>query len=239
MKLLIVLLLVALPNLAFSQKKNLILVAPPGVSRFPAVKEYLDFVSSALSDAGYTATFQTAPLKRAFELALKEEVDGVLYDDHRIDTKTNSLISVSFPIIYGRSRVVSLRSNKDFDENHLEKYKGAYLLNNTIIENEIQRRKLNCKPIGSVEQNIQLLISARVDYIIALEGVARGLMTLFNAERKIKISDQLFIKVPIYFTLSNKHKKDLPQIEAAFRKHLQGNLSKYPMIGTLLNTTAK
>ncbi len=239
MKLLLVMLLIVLPHFAFSQPKSLVLAAPQGHERFPPVQEYLHFIEDVLKDAGYTAVFKTVPLKRSFEMALKEEVDGLLYDDHQIDPKTKSLISVSFPIVYGRSRIVWLKENKDFDENHLEKFKGAFLWNNTIAENEVKRRNLNCIPVGSIEQNIRLLLSARVDYVIALEGVARGLATLFHAENKIRIGEQLFIKIPFYFTLSKKHKKDLPEIEASFRKHLKGDLAKYPTIKSLLNTTAK
>ncbi|MEK2646248.1 transporter substrate-binding domain-containing protein [Bdellovibrio sp. BCCA] len=208
---------------------------PFGFSRNEAINQYFLFLTDVLKDAGFEAVYKKMPGVLPYEALLKGEVDGIAYDDFALTKGREQTVTVSFPIVYIKVHVFYRVENKYFDEKNLKKYLGALGLNNSMIEKEAKRRKLKYVTSANPTQNVQLLLDKKIDYFLAVEEVGQSALSASNPElaKKIRMSERVFMSFPLYFTLNKKFKKDLPAIEASFKKHLTGDLSKYPLLRSL------
>lgn len=205
-------------------------------SRNQALKEYLEFLSDSLKDAGFKVELKTLQSRRSYDLVTSEEMDSSPYDDLAISEGRDKVISVRFPIIYTKGRIFYRKDSVSFNAKKLNKYTGALSQNNALMDKEAKQRQLKFISTVSPYQSIQLLLERKIDYFLSIEEVGiSAVNSTPEGNSQIKMSDVVFNEAPIYFTMQKKFKKDLPKIEMAFRKHLTGNLSQYPLIKANLN----
>lgn len=240
MKVIFFFFILVLVNFAQAESKSLSMGLPYHYTRNAAIVEYVKFVTDSLKDAEYDVAIKTFQSKRAYDLVLAKEVDAAAYDDLAIPEGRDKVVTLSFPISFSYARIFYRADNKKFDPKKLKTYKGALSQNNSLIDKEARAQSLKFISAGNPYHCIQLLLDKKVDYFIAIEEIAKSsIESTPEAKDQIKMSDDTFIKNPVYFTLNKIFQKDIPIIEAAFKKHLQGDLSNYPIIKKHLNTALK
>jgi polar amino acid transport system substrate-binding protein len=230
-------LIFTLPCLA-SPKTPIRIAYPIGTTNVIVVQQLMKLFATALDDAGYTTEYVEIPAKRSLELASKGEIDGVLNDDHFIKEGRDRLISTSFPIVNGRVKIFYLKENKKFDLDHLSQMNGAISLNNGAIEDLARKKNLKYVTTKSVDQNLHLLTSGRVDYVIGYEQVWRNITESAGLQGKISMSAEPLGIIPIYFTMSRRHAENFPQIEKAIKRRIKSDGGKYSELKSALNFKA-
>ncbi|MDG0817728.1 substrate-binding periplasmic protein [Bdellovibrio svalbardensis] len=240
MKIILGLFLLFSPVLAQSENTPLTMGMPFRYSRNPALNEYLSLMTASLKDAGFDVVIKTFETKRTYDLVIDGDVDAIPYDDLASTENRDKVVTMSFPILKTYARIFYRADNKSFDPKNLKKLKGALARNNVLIDQEAKKKSLKFVTANSPFHGIKLLLDHEVDYFLAIEEVGLGAINSTpEAKSEIKMSEVPFAEVPIYVTLQKSFKKDLPKIEAAFKKNLQGNLTKYPLIQSHLNKEAK
>jgi|GEM_PF-7016640 len=177
-------------------------------------------------------SYKEIPLGRMFELMSQGEIDGTVSDDKVHSEGREKIITTSFPILMARCRIFH-RSGENVTLANLGKLKGAFRLNFQIIEQEAQRLKLNYIMTDSQERNLQLLTAKRIDYILIDEALGGATVKKLNLSDKVKMSPEVFIKMPIYFSMNSKYKEKWPKIESALKARMK-KTNLYPLIKDFL-----
>lgn len=207
-----------------------------GITRNQAILQYYQFLSDVLKEAGFKTELKKISGGIPYEALIRGEVDSIVYDDLALKSDREKVITVSFPLSFVGVHVFYLAENKKFNEKNLKKYRGAIVLNNSMVEKEAKDRRLKYLSTINPYQSAQLLIDRKVDYFLSVEQVGKSaLAAIPDGNLKVQMSDTVFATFPIYFTMLKKYKKDLPRIEAAFKRRLEGDLSAYPLIKGALN----
>jgi ABC-type amino acid transport substrate-binding protein len=141
-------------------------------------------------------------------------------------------------VAFTNFRVVSLKNNKKFNEAKLATFSGAIVLNNSSLQSEVVKRTLQVIEVNvGYPELVKMLISERVDYIIMPEEILAGIL---DQDKKLanslSMSNNVFIRTPLYFSLNKKHKALMPKIEKSLSKALQGDLRRYRYIHNSLNS---
>ncbi|WP_374074489.1 hypothetical protein [Bdellovibrio bacteriovorus] len=209
---------------------------PFGITRNQAILQYYQFLSDVLKEAGFKTELKKISGVLPYEALVRGEVDSIAYDDLALTTDREKVITISFPISFVDVHVFYLAENKKFNEKNLKKYRGALVLNNSMIEKEAKARRLKYVTTINPYHNAQLLIDKKVDYFLSIEEVGKSaLVSTPNGTKKVKMSESIFATFPLYFSMQKKYKKDLSRIEAAFKRRLEGDLSAYPLVKKVLN----
>ncbi|UXR64233.1 transporter substrate-binding domain-containing protein [Bdellovibrio bacteriovorus] len=219
-----------------SSMKPLVMGLPFQVKRVRAIMEYQEFINRALADAGYGVVIQNTPAQRPYELLTQGKLDAIIYDDKSFTEQREQTVSLSFPLIRTHGRIFYLGKNLKFNEHKLKAFRGGISINNHALSLEANQQKLKYIHTVSPLQSVAQLVDGKIDYFIAIEEVGRSAIEAYPAARgKVSMGQVSFMTVPLYLTFHKKLKPDLPRIEAAFRKALTGDLSKYPLIMENLN----
>lgn len=214
---------------------------PEEVATLQSVREYTQFLVDTLKDAKIDLLPKDVPQRRSRELVEKGQLDVIIYDDLISGFKSREdLVHVSFPIAFSTANIFYSSSIRDFSFENLKNLKGAYTIGNLMIEDEAKRRGFNVTSMTNAIQGLQMIKNKRLDYFIALKSTGESVLQKDPTLKEfIKVSDKPFLKIPTYFTFHKRNKDKLAKIEASFRKHLHGDLSKYPMIAPVLNKECK
>jgi hypothetical protein len=203
----------------------------PDYEKIPTYEQYQNFIRDCLADADIQVTFKPVPTMRHVDVVQKGEMDATILDNPHLRPRLGAILSTSFPILVLKYKIVHRKNDPTFDMQKLEQYRGAIVLSWYILKTEVNRRKLNYIETPSIQQNLKMLLAKRVDYVVAVSGVAKDALELIpSAKENLVVSNSLFLETPLYFSINVKHAKLLPKIEKAFRNHLRGNLEKYPLI---------
>ncbi|AFY03023.1 transporter substrate-binding domain-containing protein [Bdellovibrio bacteriovorus] len=219
-----------------AELKPMVMGLPFQVKRVKAILQYQDFVNTTLVDAGYKVTVHTSKGRLTSQMLVGGELDAVTYDDKTWTEGRDKTVSVSFPIIRTRARIFYLADNQKFNEAKLKKFKGGFSTNNIALNKEAERRKLKYINTVSPLQSVVDLLAGKIDYFVAIQEVGLSVIESHpEAKGKVVMGKLVFLEVPLYMTFAKRFDPDMPKIEAAFKKALTGDLSKYPLIMENLN----
>ncbi|MFM6930374.1 MAG: substrate-binding periplasmic protein [Bdellovibrio sp.] len=211
---------------------------PFKVARVEAIVQYNELVAAALKDAGFKMELTTIQTKNTLDMLIDGDVDAISYDDKGIHKHRDKVVSTSFPLIYTQAKVFYRKDLKDFSMQTLDKFHAAIPQNNLKIMNEADRRHIKYTLANNPYHCMLMLLSKHADYCLAVEEVgASALKSIDKANQKIKTMNEAFLETPLYLSFAKKYKKDLPQIEAALKARLKGDLSAYPLVMKNLNKT--
>jgi hypothetical protein len=235
--LLLILSLLILQSTSFAAGLTFTIPSIPDYEQIPTYVQYQNFVRDCLADADIQTTFKPVPTMRHVDVVQKGEMDATILDNPHVRPRSAAILSTSFPILVLKYKIVYRKNDPAFNMQKLEQYRGAMVLSWYILKTEVDRRKLKYIETPSIQQNLKMLLAKRVDYVLAVSGVAKDALELIpSAKENLVVSDSLFLEIPLYFSINAKHAKLLPKIEKSFKNHLYGNLDKYPLIkGTLLH----
>jgi len=216
---------------------TLSLVAVNDYKKVEAYKEGVEFVVLAIEDAGIKVKVIEAPRKRGALAVDNGTYDALPFRGLDDAKELPNVITTSFPMAFTIFRVVSLVNNKKFVESTLKDFSGAIVLNNASLESEVHKRSLHVSEVNvNYPDLVKMLMSGRVDYIIVPEEL---IASLFDQEKSLikllKVSDNVFVKTPLYFSMNKKHRGMMAKIEKSLRKALTGDISRYKYIRNSLN----
>ncbi|QDK37187.1 transporter substrate-binding domain-containing protein [Bdellovibrio sp. NC01] len=224
---------------AQTELRTMTIGMPYRITRNQALIEFQNLHADFLRDAGFHVVTKTIPATSTYEILINGDVDAITYDDLGSKEKRDQVVTLSFPTIRTRA-LVFYESAKKINLKKLKKYKGALTANNVALENKAKEKGLKYITTGSPFQSLQLLLEGKIEYFIAIEEVGLASVAAHpEAKGKIAHSEEPFSEVPIYFSMNKKFKADIPEIEAALKKRLSGNLDAYPTIKNHLNKTAE
>lgn len=225
---------------ALAELRTMTIGMPYRITRNQALIEFQNFHADFLQDAGFHTVTKTVPSTSTYEILINGDVDAITYDDLGSKEKRDQVVTLSFPTIRTRALIFYSSDNKQINLKKLKKYKGALTANNVTLENKAKEKGLKYITTGSPFQSLQLLLEGKIDYFIAIEEVGLASIAAHpEAKSKVTHAEEVFSEVPIYFSMNKKFKADIPEIEAALKKHLAGNLDAYPTIKNHLNKTAE
>lgn len=216
-----------------SYAENLVFVIPSiaDYEKIPTYIQYQNLIRDSLADLNIQIKFKPIPMMRHFDVVKNGEMDATLFDNPLQRPPSPEVLPTSFPILILKVKIIHRKKDLAFDKNKLEQHRGAFILSWYFVRMEMDRRKLKYIETGSIQQNIKMLLSKRIDYILASESVAKDSLEMIPlAKEELIIEDQTFLEIPVYFSINKKHAKLLPKIEKALKSHLQGNLNKYPSL---------
>ncbi len=210
---------------------------PYKFSRNKALVEYHELLSEAFADIGYKIVLTTVPIQSTHEMLTSGVVDTVAYDDLGDQSGREKIVTTSFPVALTVATVFYSKI-RPVNESKLNKYRGAISKNNTLIIREATKRKLKFVQTASPFQCVQTVIEKKADYCITIREVGKSTINSSpDAKGTFQSFDKPFIDVPVYVSMKKKYEKDLPKLEAALKHRLHGDLSKYPNVRPVLNTT--
>ncbi|MBO9668353.1 MAG: transporter substrate-binding domain-containing protein [Bdellovibrio sp.] len=211
-------------------EKTLIVGIPFSIGRNQALTEFHNLVEASLKDAGFKMVLKPIAVKTTYEMLLAGDVDAISYDDLSNRQERDKVISTSFPIsstaaypFYRKDNPVSL--------SQLKKFKGAVSLNNQLVKIEATKQHLKFKGASNPYHCIQMLVDKEINYCLIIKEV--GLSAVNSnplAKDTIVMGSEKFINIPVHFSMKKSLAAEMPKIEASLKKHLQGDLSKYPLI---------
>lgn len=209
---------------------------PYRIDRNAALQQYHDLLKGALHDAGFNMSIKPVAIKTTQEMLVSGEVDGVSYDDLSDKRGRDKIVTTSFPI--SKTKAVIFYSKKiSINPSKLESYRGTIPHNNKIILKEAEKKGLKFSEATSPYHCVEMVLEKAADYCIAIKEVGLSAVEASpEAKENIIVGENHFLDIPVYVSFRKAFKKDLPAIESALRKHLKGDLSKYPLIKNNLNT---
>lgn len=196
-----------------------------------------NFVLDSLSAEGIKLNILSLPLERANILSSQGEIDGQLARVADVQKAHPKLRSTKLPYVFVDVKILYLKSQENFEEKNLQKYRGAGLLNNQAVSAAVAAEKLKFTQVSEIKQVLTMLQSKRVDYVIMPDLVVREMMKQDpKLKDKVKISQRVFVQFPLHFILNEKRVELFPRIKKALREGIRKNRGKYPLIRDYLNT---
>lgn len=217
--------------------KPLTLVAATGYEKVAAYKEIIAFTVDVLKDAGLDIKVVEVPRMRGALTVENGEYDALPIRGLEDAKSLPNVLITSFPIAFTNFRIVSMKTNKVFSEKDLKKFTGAVVLNNSSLQKEIGKRQLQVNEVNvGYPELVNMLVLKRVDYIVAPEELIASIQDSDKSlKTKLRIGSNVFVRIPLYFSINRKHRALLPDIEKIYRKILTGDTSRYKYIHDSLN----
>lgn len=216
--------------------KEITMGVPYNFSRNQALVEYNEILNKAFNDIGYKLVIVRLPIQNTHEMLIEGKADSVPYDDLSDPRKRNTIVTTSFPIVITAGTVFYAKV-RPIREDRLGKYRGSISTNNTILIKEAKHRKLKFSQTSSPYHCIQTILEKKADYCVTIREV--GLSTIDaipEAKGKVVALKSPFITVPVHVSMQKKFSDEMPKLEDALRRILQGDLEKYPALKPVLNS---
>lgn len=216
-----------------SYAENLVFVIPsiPTYDEIPIYVQYQNFIRESLAELNIQVEFKPIPTMRQFDFVKKGKMDAVMIDNPHLREETPEIISTSFPLLLLKFKIVRRKNDFAFNKKKLDQLEGATVLSWYLLKTEVQRKNLKHIETPSVQQNIKMLLANRVDYVIAVEGIAKDSLELItSAKEELHIDEQSFVDIPIYFSINKKHAKLLPKIEKSLKRRITKNAAQYHLL---------
>ncbi|WP_155722586.1 transporter substrate-binding domain-containing protein [Bdellovibrio bacteriovorus] len=219
-----------------SKAESISLVATTGYKDVEAYKEAVEFVADSIQSVGITVKLIELPRKRNAAEVNNGTFDALPIRGLEDAQEFPNVITSSIPVAFTNFRMMWLK-DKTVNGSEIHKYSGAIVLNNATLQARVKKVGLKVTEVNvGYAELLKLLNSKRVDYVIMPEEIIESLKAASpKLAEGVQVSESIFVRTPLYFTMHKKHKDLMVKIEEGLRKSLKGDLSKYPFIRHSLN----
>ncbi|WP_373999039.1 hypothetical protein [Bdellovibrio bacteriovorus] len=219
-----------------SNAESISLVATTGYRDVEAYKEAVEFVADTIQSVGINVKIVELPRKRNAAEVNNGTFDALPIRGLEDAQDFPNVITSTIPVAFTNFRMMWLK-DKAVNESEIHKYSGAVVLNNATLQTQIKKVGIKVTEVNvGYAELLKLLKSKRVDYVIMPEEIIESLKVASpKLAEGVQVSENVFVRTPLYFTMHKKHKDLMVKIEEGLRKSLKGDLSKYPFVRHSLN----
>ncbi len=178
-----------------------------------------EIIKEAYRRIGITTLILFLPPARALAMASLGKVDGEVSRIFKLGEQHKNLVRVPVPYLTFKSKIFSVKSNiKVYTASDLAKYTSGIIVG--VLYSEQLTRHYPRIQMASAEQLFRMLLADHPDLDLAIVSEFSGRIILAKKfpNKKIHMSHQSLIEVPVYHYLHQRHIALLPKITQVLKE---------------------